>query len=191
MRAISGELRRSEGCDCMTAESATSSNGVQISKLQRAGEAMPVCVAGVDRGRSGVDVFSMGSAYLGPSATPFMVVGDPSSKEFKVENIGLTPDMENRIDDRVHLLKGMDNLRRDMDRSGLMDAMDSFGQRARAATEQYLKEASNPDKVAPDKKQFIEQAKDPLGHHERDAPPPPGAEDYQDHYCGTESCPQH
>jgi hypothetical protein len=99
-------------------------------KLQRSGEAMPVCVAGVDRGRSGIDTFSLGSAYLGQSSSPFMVVGDPSSKDFKVENIGLTPDMEHRLDDRMHLLKGMDNLKREMDRGGLMEAMDSFGQRA-------------------------------------------------------------
>ena len=30
----------------------------------------------------------------------------------------------------MHLLKGMDNLKREMDRGGLMEAMDSFGQRA-------------------------------------------------------------
>ena len=32
-------------------------------KLQRSGEAMPVCVAGVDRGRGRIDTFSLGSAY--------------------------------------------------------------------------------------------------------------------------------
>ncbi len=99
-------------------------------KLQHADNPMPACVAGVDRNRSGIDVFSLGSAYLGPSATPFLVVGDPSDKDFKVENIGLTPDMETRLDDRRHLLQGMDNLQRDMDRSGLMEAMDTFSQRA-------------------------------------------------------------
>jgi len=99
-------------------------------KLQRADQPMPVCVAGVDRGRSGIDTFSLGSAYLGPSTTPFLVAGDPSAKDFKVENIGLTSDMETRLDDRMHLLSGMDKLRRDMDRSGLMEAMDSFSQQA-------------------------------------------------------------
>ncbi len=99
-------------------------------KLQHADNPMPACVAGVDRNRSGIDVFSLGAAYLGPSATPFLVVGDPSDKDFKVENIGLSPDMETRLDDRRHLLAGMDNLRRDLDRSGLMDAMDTFSQRA-------------------------------------------------------------
>jgi hypothetical protein len=59
-----------------------------------------------------------------------MVAGDPSSADFKVQNIGLTPDMEARLDDRMHLLQGMDKLRRDMDKSGLMGTMDEFSQRA-------------------------------------------------------------
>lgn len=92
--------------------------------------AMPACVAGVDAGRQNIDTFSFGSAYLGPAATPFIVAGNPSSPDFKVENIGLTPDMASRLDDRLRLLAGMDNLRRGIDRSGLMDAMDQFSQRA-------------------------------------------------------------
>ena len=98
--------------------------------LSKPNQAMPASVAGADAGRQGIDVFAFGSAYLGPATTPFMVGGDPSDPGFKVQNIGLTPDMETRLDDRVHLLKGMDNLRRDMDKSGLMDAMDQFSQRA-------------------------------------------------------------
>jgi len=91
---------------------------------------MASCVAGVDNGRSQIDVFSLGPAYLGSAYTPFMVVGDPSARDFKVQNLGLTPDMATRLDDRVHLLQGMDRLRRDLDGSGLMGAMDHFSQRA-------------------------------------------------------------
>ena len=102
-----------------------------ISKmLSRPDQAMPACVAGVDSGRQGIDTFSLGSAWLGASTTPFMVAGDPSAADFKVQNIGLTPDMQTRLDDRVHLLDGMDRLRRDADSSGLMGAMDEFSQRA-------------------------------------------------------------
>ena len=99
-------------------------------KLARPSSGMPTCVAGVDNGRQGIDTFSLGAAYLGPAATPFMVAGDPSSADFKVQNIGLTPDMETRLDDRMHLLQGMDKLTREMDRSGLMDAMDQYSQQA-------------------------------------------------------------
>eukprot|EP01031_Cornospumella_fuschlensis_P051691 gene51691-63197_t len=91
---------------------------------------MPTCVSGVDKGRSGIDTFAFGPAYLGPQSTPFMVAGDPSAPDFKVQNIGLTPDMETRLGDRMHLLEGMDKLKREMDKSGLMSAMDQFSQRA-------------------------------------------------------------
>ena len=102
-----------------------------ISKsLTRSEQPMPATVLGVDGGRQGIDVFSFGAAYLGPSTTPFVVAGDPSAPDFKVQNIGLTPDMQARLDDRVHLLDGMDRLRRDADTSGLMGAMDEFSQRA-------------------------------------------------------------
>ena len=96
----------------------------------RAGAALPPVVAGVDDGRGQIDVFSLGPAWVGSAYTPFMVVGDPSSEKFKVQNLGLTPDMEARLDDRLHLLAGMDRLRRDLDQSGLMTAMDRFSERA-------------------------------------------------------------
>jgi hypothetical protein len=92
--------------------------------------ALPPVVAGVDGGRGHIDVFSLGPAYLGSAQTPFMVVGDPSAPDFKVQNLGLTADMAVRLDDRTHLLKGMDRLRRDLDQSGLVEAMDRFSQRA-------------------------------------------------------------
>ena len=102
-----------------------------ISKsLTRPEQAMPSTVLGVDGGRSGIDTFSFGAAYLGASTTPFVVAGDPSAPDFKVQNIGLTPDMQTRLDDRLHLLGGIDRLRRDADTSGLMGAMDEFSQRA-------------------------------------------------------------
>lgn len=98
--------------------------------LSRPDQAMPACVAGVDDGRQGIDTFSLGAAYLGPNTTPFMVVGDPSVSGFKVQNIGMTRETETRLDDRLHLLEGMDKMRRDVDSSGLLGAMDEFSQRA-------------------------------------------------------------
>ncbi len=99
-------------------------------KLTRADQPMPATVLGVDGGRQAIDIFSFGAAYLGASTTPFVVAGDPSAPDFKVQNIGLTPDMQTRLDDRVHLLGGIDRLKRDADTSGLMGAMDEFSQRA-------------------------------------------------------------
>jgi hypothetical protein len=103
---------------------------------------MPVSVLGADSGRAGIDVFAVGSAYLGSGASPFIVGGDPSSPEFKVNNLGVSRDMAARLDDRMTLLKGMDSIRRDLDRGGLMGAMDEFSQRAMAMlTSEQVREA--------------------------------------------------
>ena len=93
-------------------------------------DGMPPVVCGVDQGRQGIDTFSLGSAYLGSATTPFIIAGNPSDADFKVQNLGLTRQMETRLNDRMGLLKGMDKLRRDVDSAGTMTAMDSFSQRA-------------------------------------------------------------
>lgn len=95
---------------------------------RRAG--VPNYISGADPGRDGVDVFSFGAAYLGPSYVPFSIAGDPSDPRFEVKNIGLNPQLSERLDERVRLLQGFDTLRRNIDRSGLMDAMDRFGAQA-------------------------------------------------------------
>ncbi len=79
---------------------------------------------------SAVDTYAMGSAYLGPANTPFMVAGNPADPNFQVKNIGVKKEMENRLDDRLALLNGMDQFRREVDKSGAMDAMDSFNRQA-------------------------------------------------------------
>lgn len=90
----------------------------------------PNYISGTDAGRSDIDVFSFGSAYLSPSTHPFTVVGDPNSPKFEVQNLSLAPQMAGRLDDRVRLLNGLDNLRRAADCTGTMGAMDEFNQRA-------------------------------------------------------------
>ena len=91
---------------------------------------LPACVAEVDKGRNGIDTFAMGPAWLGPATTPFMVSGNPGDAGFKVDNIGVKKEMENRLDDRLSLLAEMDHFRRDFDKSGAMDAMDTFNRQA-------------------------------------------------------------
>ena len=61
---------------------------------------------------------------------PFTVGGDPSEPAFQVQNLGLAKEMEQRLDDRASLLGGLDKLRREIDKSGALDAMDKFNQRA-------------------------------------------------------------
>ena len=105
--------------------------GSMVAKVfERRNGGIPNYVAGVDAGRQDIDVFSFGSAYLGPESHPFFVVGDPSAENFRVENLSLAREMEGRLDDRVSLLTGFDNLRRSADHRDAMRAMDEFNQRA-------------------------------------------------------------
>lgn len=91
---------------------------------------LPNYISMTDPGRDGVDVFAFGSAYLGPAYVPFSVPGDPSKPDFKVPNITLDNSLSERMNDRQLLLNGFDKVRRAIDGSGMMDAMDGFNSRA-------------------------------------------------------------
>ena len=69
---------------------------------------LPSYVCGVDGGRQGIDTFSFGSAYLGPSTHPFMVVGDPSDPKFGVSNLSLSAGNAGKFDERKSLLATFD-----------------------------------------------------------------------------------
>jgi hypothetical protein len=83
-----------------------------------------VAVNPVDR----YDNFTIaGPAYLGPSYEAFEVLGDPSRPDFHVPNIGLSDDTQKqRLRDRVDVRTALDRMRRDIDQSGMMDAIDRF-----------------------------------------------------------------
>jgi hypothetical protein len=73
-----------------------------------------------------------GSAYLGVAHKPFETGADPAAAgPFTVPNFsppeGITLE---RLGDRQSLLKNFDQVRRDMDSTGEMDAMDRFNQQA-------------------------------------------------------------
>lgn len=91
---------------------------------------LPNVICGADDGRTNVDTYAQGSAYLSRRYTPFMVGGDPSRPGFQVRNIGLDQEMATRLDDRFRLLQGVDGLRRQLESSRSMEAMDANYQRA-------------------------------------------------------------
>lgn len=91
---------------------------------------LPNYISGTEPGRAGVDVYSFGAAYLGPSYTPFNVPGDPSDEKFEVKNIALDQSVSNRLDDRMLLQRGFDHLQTNIDQSGLMRSIDGFQTRA-------------------------------------------------------------
>ena len=73
----------------------------------------------------------MGSNYLGRQFDPFEPAGDPNGEKFHVENLDLPGGMTlDRLEDRRALRAHFDRIRRDVDASGAMAAMDRFDQNA-------------------------------------------------------------
>ena len=91
---------------------------------------IPNYVVGAANGRHGIDVYSFGSAYLGNETHPFVVPGDPSAKDFKVQNLSLDESLSDRLDNRAELLRGFDRFRQQVTNNDVMDAMDTFQRRA-------------------------------------------------------------
>lgn len=85
---------------------------------------------GVNAIRSYDGFIIAGPAFLGMPFEPFAVTGDPSAPGFRVANIGL-PDAEAaRLRNRMGLRHSLDDLKRAIDRSDSMRAMDTFQAKA-------------------------------------------------------------
>ncbi|HEV3144618.1 MAG TPA: DUF1501 domain-containing protein [Gemmataceae bacterium] len=73
-----------------------------------------------------------GPAYLGVACKPFETQADPANPgPFRVPNFTLPQGVTlEQLGDRRQLLSGFDRIRRDVDNSGQMEALDRFNQRA-------------------------------------------------------------
>lgn len=72
-----------------------------------------------------------GPSYLGPSYEPFKVVGDPNKPNFSVPNVGISDnEAKRRLQERSELKRNIDRMRRDVDQTGLMNALDRFDAQA-------------------------------------------------------------
>jgi len=72
-----------------------------------------------------------GPGYLGESYAPFAVMGDLNAPQFRVPNIGLANQRQaEQLNDRLSLQKKFDRMRREIDRSGVIQAMDRFESQA-------------------------------------------------------------
>ena len=73
-----------------------------------------------------------GAAYLGAAHKAFETMADPANDgPFRLPNFDLPRGLSvDRLSDRRALLSSFDSLRRDMDNTGQLDAMDRFGQKA-------------------------------------------------------------
>ncbi|MDA1014429.1 MAG: DUF1501 domain-containing protein, partial [Planctomycetota bacterium] len=72
-----------------------------------------------------------GAVYLGKAYNPFEVGADPNSKNFKVPNLALPQGLSlDSVDHRKRLLKQFDTFRRDADKSGVLEGLDTFKRQA-------------------------------------------------------------
>jgi len=70
---------------------------------------------------------SANAAYLGVAHNPFSPGSDPNSAGFQVRDLRLSPRVDlDRFQNRRQLLKGIDNLRRDIDTQGTAEGYDRF-----------------------------------------------------------------
>ncbi|MEZ5944496.1 MAG: DUF1501 domain-containing protein [Planctomycetaceae bacterium] len=120
---------------------------------------LPNYISGTNPGRAGVDVYSFGAAYLGPSYVPFNVPGDPSDPKFEVKNISLDASLTDRLDDRLTLLTAFDQVRARIDSTGLMNAVDEANRSAVSLL------TSDRARNAFDLSQESEETKDRYGRH--------------------------
>ncbi|HVW00809.1 MAG TPA: DUF1501 domain-containing protein, partial [Planctomycetaceae bacterium] len=82
------------------------------------------------RADTNVDAYSQGAAYLGASAQPFLVLGDPSDEKWSIPNLSVIPELTPRMADRQVLLHQFDTWRRALDASGTFEASNRFQQKA-------------------------------------------------------------
>ena len=71
-----------------------------------------------------------GAAYLGRQYEPLQLGADPSAAGYAPPDIALAVADRPRFAERQNLLQRFDNVRRDLDQSGAMAALDGFNQRA-------------------------------------------------------------
>ena len=79
---------------------------------------------------SASNVYGGGAAALGSAYLPFVVGADPNQANFKVNNLSLTADLRNRLDDRVSLLNAIDDAKRGLDSSPDVSNLDRFNTQA-------------------------------------------------------------
>jgi len=101
-----------------------------------------------------------GGNYLGVQHNPFETNGDPNAANFKVQNLALQNQLTvDRLQDRRQLLTTMDSLRREVDQSGTLEAVDRFDRQA------YELVTSEAARNAFDLSREDERVRDAYGRH--------------------------
>lgn len=72
-----------------------------------------------------------GAVYLGAAHNPFEVGADPNASDFRMPSLALPPGLAVRsVQNRARLLREFDTLRRDVDRTGTLEGLNSFRSQA-------------------------------------------------------------
>lgn len=82
------------------------------------------------RADTNADSYSQGAGFLGQSYEPFLVGADPSDAKWSVPNLAVVPELATKLSDRRALLAQFDSLRREIDLSGTLAAVDHFQSKA-------------------------------------------------------------
>jgi len=90
---------------------------------------LPNCISGVDGGAT-IPTRTPREQPTWATLSAVQLAGDPSRADFQIRNVSLDASMALRLDDRLRLQRGLDALRRDLDSSGMMGAMDRYDQQA-------------------------------------------------------------
>lgn len=71
-----------------------------------------------------------GPGFLGQAYSPFLYKGDPASPQFSVGELTVAQDQIGQLQRRNQMLQRFDTLRREIDRTDTMSALDNFNRRA-------------------------------------------------------------
>lgn len=133
IRSVVGATDRHDAFQCMTGWLVTElqaiggrpSLGAVVSKLQGPTDAAIPPFVGLAEKTGEIRWSDSGKpGFLGAACSPFKPDG-PGMADMKLQGLSI-----DRLRDRRDLLVSVDNLRRDVDASGMMRGMDEFGQRA-------------------------------------------------------------
>lgn len=92
---------------------------------------MPGYVAVPNASSIGLTPGYFGSIFLGAQNNPFQTGGDPNAARFAVQNLNLASGLTmDNMEDRRSLLEQFDTIRRDIDSTGTVAAMDRFNREA-------------------------------------------------------------
>jgi hypothetical protein len=68
-----------------------------------------------------------GAVYLGAAHNPFEIGADPNANDFRMPSVALPPGLAVRsVENRARLVREFDTLRRDVDRTGTLEGLNSF-----------------------------------------------------------------